>query len=393
MTVRPIVGALALAIALPAGPCAAAGSGQAVVAQAPAPERIASAREAAEHFMDVLEGVGFSGVALVTVGDQQLLKGAYGSAFDAEGQRATVDTVFDLGSITKQFTAASILLLEQEGKLATTDPIGRHLAGLPAEKAGLTIHQLLTHTSGLGDVHGEDHEAVGKEEALKRIAEQKLLFAPGSSFAYSNSAYTLLAAIIERLSGRPYIEFVRERLFKPAGMTSTGFYNEPLWANRLAFHGYFNGEDQGKVTAMPGPYWTVMGNGEALSTLADMQRWVRFLNDGRLLSKSQLAKMQTGYVTRPNGVRWGYATQVHDLALGEAFGHGGVGAGGVAEAYYLPSRDAVMVLYGNRATIRDMKNPDGTMVVLPAREARDELARIIARELGVVAAAPAGSGS
>ena len=336
---------------------------------------------AARELMETLEGVGFSGGVLLARGDEVILRKAYGSAFDAGGQRATTETVFDLGSITKQFTAASILLLEQEGKLRTADPIGRYVDGLPAEKAALTLHQLLTHTSGLGDAHGGDHEAVDKAEALKRIAAQKLRFPPGSSFSYSNSGYTLLAAVIERVSGMSYIDFVRRRLFVPAGMTSTGFYNEPLWSGRAVFHGYANGEDTGDVARMPGPFWTVIGNGEALSTLDDMRAWIRFLHGGKLLKASQLAKMTKGYVSRTSGGRWGYAMQMYDFPIGLALGHGGVGDGGNSEAYYVPQHDLVMVLHSNRTVMREMKNPDGLVVQLPARAARDALAKVLAGTL------------
>ena len=143
----------------------------------------------------------------------------------------TAHTVFSLGSVTKQFTAAAILKLEEQGSSA---PIGRFI-GAPADKAGITLHQLLTHTAGLPVYTGDDFEPAGRDETVAKMLAAPLRFPPGSDFAYSNAGYSLLAAIVVLASGEGYEEFLRANLFTPAGLEATG-YRLPDWDARVIAH-------------------------------------------------------------------------------------------------------------------------------------------------------------
>ncbi|WP_220448211.1 serine hydrolase domain-containing protein [Nonomuraea diastatica] len=152
----------------------------------------------------------------------------FGLADRAARTPATCDTVYDVMSITKQLTAAAILKLETMGRLRTSDPISAHLGPVPPGVGGITVHHLLTHTAGLPEALGDDYDVLSREDMLAGALASEPLSAPGERFRYSNLGYSVLAAIIEKVSGLGYERFLAEHLFAPAGMTSTG-YVLPRW--------------------------------------------------------------------------------------------------------------------------------------------------------------------
>src|SRR4051794_38861163 len=175
---------------------------------------------------------GFSGSVLVVRHGETLLRKGYGLADQKTGAPIVPETAFDLGSITKQFTAAGILRLEMDGKLTTEERLGSYLPAIAKhvglelapdqireDVARITLHQLLTHTSGLDNLYVDQSPAW--KEYLAKLLAQPLLSPPGQEFHYSNSGYDLLAMIVEVVSGVPYERYLREKLFLPAGMSST----------------------------------------------------------------------------------------------------------------------------------------------------------------------------
>jgi CubicO group peptidase (beta-lactamase class C family) len=166
-----------------------------------------------------------SGFVLVTQHDRPIYQHAFGWSDREHHVAADADTSFRVGSVTKQFTAVAILMLQQDGKLHTTDPIATYLPDYPAVGAQITIHQLLTHTSGLPDYtyapafDASRDQPVTVAQLMAEFDDKPLDFAPGSQWAYSNSNYVVLGAIVEKLSGQPYAEFVRQHVLAPAGMT------------------------------------------------------------------------------------------------------------------------------------------------------------------------------
>jgi CubicO group peptidase (beta-lactamase class C family) len=260
---------------------------------------------------------------LVARGEETVLHEGFGAA-DADARRAIDrDTAFAIGSITKLFTAAAILRLQQDGKLATGDALGDHLDGVPEDKAKITLHQLLTHTAGLPEYHdlkgeGGDFAPLTKDVALGRILESKLLFAPGARSQYSNSGYTLLAAVVEEASGREWTKYLRERLFAPAGMKDTGFFGEKLWKHeRVAIglgkkrHGD-NAPDEWPLT------WSTLGNGGIVSTVADLARWCRALEGDAVLDAKRRAQLFEAQVKLPEGGAEGYGWMVGRTPGGES---------------------------------------------------------------------------
>ncbi len=181
-------------------------------------------------FLARLSGFGYSGAMLVVKDGKTILSKGYGFANRIERVPNTAETLFDIGSLSKQFTAAAILKLEQDGKLKVTDTLGKHLPNVPPDKAQVTIHHLLSHTAGIirdtplspkGDP-SIYYEEINRDEALKRVLPKPLQFEPGTKYQYSNAGYMLLAAIVEVASGRAFQEYLKKNIFEPAGMQNTG---------------------------------------------------------------------------------------------------------------------------------------------------------------------------
>jgi len=276
-------------------------------------ERAAGA--ALDSYLRRLEAFGFSGSVLAARRGRVLLDRGYGLAVEETREPYTGDTLFDVASVSKQFTAAAVLALEMEGKLRVEDTLARFFPGPPADKAGITLHQLLTHTGGLPDVLGAEYEPVSRDEMLRRAFAAPLLLPPGKRFRYSNAGYSLLAAVVEVVSGRPLGDFMRERLFLPAGMLHTGFRLPPADRRPLA-HGYGLDGPWGTPLDHPwapdGPWWNLRGNGGVLSTSRDLYRWHLALAGDRVLSRAESEKLVTPYVSegRHTPASYGYGWSI-----------------------------------------------------------------------------------
>lgn len=238
---------------------------------------------------------GFTGVVLVARDGEIVLHEAYGLANREKQVTMKPDTILAIGSTPIDFTKAGILLLAQRGKLKLSDPITKFFENVPDDKKAMTLQQLMTGRSGLPDFHDipsdkdKDHSWIDRDEAVRRILGSQLLFAPGEGRRHSHSAYGLLAAIIEKVSGQSYQDFTREHLYKVAGMTDTGFFGDKIAPERLAI-GYGPRKD-GEINAPPywgKTSWLVMGSGGQTSTALDMWRWVQAVHGGKLLNEESL---------------------------------------------------------------------------------------------------------
>ncbi len=243
-------------------------------------------------YLSRLEGFGFSGAMLVVKDGKVLAESYHGLADRRNKVPASSDTIFGTGSVTKQFTGAAILALESDGKLRVTDPISKYFQNVPEDKAGITIHHLLTHTAGLAGGYGGDYEKVSRDEIIKRAMSEELQSSPGERHAYSNAGYSLAAAIVEIVSGKSIDAFSRERLFRPAGMNSTGYFFPQESEKRMA-RGYRGGVDSERTerkAALDGDLWNLLGNGGVYSTIGDMHKWMIALEQGKVLSKEAKEK-------------------------------------------------------------------------------------------------------
>ena len=220
------------------------------------------------------EAKGFSGVVRLSRNGNVILENGYGLANRASNIRFTPATIVQIGSNTKDFTAVAVLQLQNKGLLSVTDPLSRFFPDAPADKKDITVRQLMRHRAGFPLGLGGDFDAVSRDQLIRNAFAFKLLFPPGSKQSYSNPGYSILAAIIEIVSGKTYDEYVRDNILAPLGMTHTGFLLPKYPMSTLA-HGYrVSGEDAGTMLDKPhaadGPYWNLRGNGGMLSTVDDM---------------------------------------------------------------------------------------------------------------------------
>lgn len=258
-----------------------------------------------DDYMTRLEGVGFSGAVIVVIEGNILLRKGYGLA-DRELNRPVLpSTVFTIGSITKQFTGAAILKLEMMGRLSTDDLITKYFEDVPPDKAGITLHQLLTHSAGFPGAIGDDFDVTATADRFITLAmRSELLFEPGKRYEYSNVGFSILGIIVEKVSGQSYEEFLQEHLFRPAGMTRTGYLMPEYTDEELAV-GYRGNQRWGSVIRQQmledGPGWHLRGNGGIHSTVGDMYRWHQALEGNEVLSETARHKFQVPYVDEGGG--------------------------------------------------------------------------------------------
>lgn len=227
---------------------------------------------------------GFSGSVAVTAGGEPVCLTAYGLADRDADRPNTVDTVFAIGSVSKGFTAAAVFDLVDAGHLTLSDRAGDLVPGLTGPAAGVTVEQLLLHTSGLTGSHGQDHEPLSHDGAVAAIGRLGLAFEPGSDFLYSNAGYTLLALVVEATSGRPYRDqLAAEILPLPGGVVAGGFWDgEPAAPGPRAV-GY---PDEGPTDQMgdfAGPHWALAGNGDLAMTMGELAAWTHALFTGGIV--------------------------------------------------------------------------------------------------------------
>lgn len=239
-----------------------------------------SAAARVDSVLRAAEKQGYSGAVLIARDGRIVFERGYGMADRARRIPFTPRTVVQIGSNTKDFTAVAILQLIQSGNLRLTDSLPRFFANVPADKRGITVRQLLEHRAGLPGSIGPDFEPLTREQLVAKAMATPLRFPPGTSEGYSNTGYSLLAAIIEKMTGVTYDHYVHDYILAPIGLTRTGFHL-PRFAARDLAHGYRDGEDRGTMLSKPhaadGPYWNLRGNGGMLSTLGDMHKFYQVL--------------------------------------------------------------------------------------------------------------------
>jgi CubicO group peptidase (beta-lactamase class C family) len=290
------------------------------------------------------------GAAVLVVRDgEPLVRRSYGLADLARGTKVTPATNFRLASVTKQFTAAAILLLAEEGRLGLDDPARKWLPTLPAAADTVTIRQLLTHTSGLIDYEDVIPASMTAQlqdaDVLTLLEDQdRTYFPPGTAYRYSNSGYALLALVVERASGRSFAEFLRERIFQPLGMAGTVAQQEGISTvgHRAFGHSDVNGSwvrtDQSQTSA-------VLGDGGIYSSIDDLAKWDAALDDGRLLSaESRRLAFTPATPTDDPAVEYGFGWRI----TGDSLWHSGETMGFRNVIVRFPERRLAVVVLTNR---------------------------------------------
>ncbi len=265
--------------------------------------------ESVDRYIEPYVATGsFSGSILIARRGEVLFRGAYGFANLEHQVPNTPRTVYHLASVSRIFTCAAILVLEQRGKLRVDDPVGRHLAGYPRGDA-ITLHHLLTGASGIpnvNDLEGYDLWSTQPQTPstlVEKFRDLPLEFEPGERSVHSNSNYALLALVIETVSGKSYGDFLRDELFAPLGMERTGHDGDPSALIPDRASGY---APVGRAALVNAPTldWSVKtGNGSLYSTVEDLYRWDRALVSGALLSPAAVEKTFTDHVEH-NGYGW-----------------------------------------------------------------------------------------
>lgn len=288
----------------------------------------------------------FMGAALVARGSEVLFNKGYGSADLEWNIPNTPNTKFRLGSVTKQFTAASILLLEERGKLSVSDPVKKYMPDAPAAWDKITIYNLLTHTSGIPNFTSFPEYAklepfaATPTELVARFRDKPLEFVPGEKWNYSNSGYVLLGYLVEKISGTNYEKFVRENIFTPLGMKDSGYDSNSAVVQRRA-QGYVpgkNGYEHAGFIHMSIPH----GAGALYSTTEDLLKWEQGLFGGKLLQAASLEKM-----TKPFLSNYAFGLQVETAGGRKVIEHGGGIEGFNTELEYYPEDKLTVVVLGN----------------------------------------------
>lgn len=290
---------------------------------------------------------------IVTRGGRPLFRKAYGMADVANGRPMTPDTVMRLASITKQFTATGILLLADEGKLFLSDDITRFLPDYPTGGKHITIEHLLTHTSGLANYTSKPgfesnlaaDQTVG--QMIDGFKHDALQSEPGTRYAYSNSGYVLLGAIIEKVSGLSYAQFVEQRIFVPLGMNNSAYAGHERGTAPLA-QGYTRasgaGFEPGKAISMTLPY----AAGALVSTVDDLARWDAAVSSGKLLKPASQQKALTAHVLADgSSAPYGYGWSVGTLRGMPMQSHGGGIYGFSTYAVRLPQQQLYVAVLTN----------------------------------------------
>lgn len=308
-------------------------------------------------YLEQSEINGFSGAVLVAKNDSIIVNKGFGMADKENNISNSPNTVFDICSVTKQFTAAAILKLVENNKLNLEDPISKYFDDLPDDKKNITIHQLLTHTAGFNHGNTDDFDLSPKEVYFSGLFHSKLLFQPGTQYKYSNEGYSILGRIIELVSGQNYESYVNKNLFQPSGMQRTG-YLMPDWDKETIANEYmFNVTNEGSHIAHYKQdreiARTLIANGGINSTNNDMYKWYQALNSNKILSQESIQKLTAPYVAEyeDNSSHYAYGWAIFKSKRGtKVITHNGFNGITYYEFVWFPEENAVILLASNAYT-------------------------------------------
>jgi CubicO group peptidase (beta-lactamase class C family) len=290
----------------------------------------------------------FSGVVTIAKGGKTIFAKAWGLADRAARKPITLNTPFYFASQGKMFTSVSILQLIEAGKLSLDDPIGKYLTDYPnAEMAKVTVRLLLSHQGGAGEMGILEPQDTHNRDTVRSIADILALngsrgpaFTPGSKYEYSNYGFLLLGALVEKISGESYYDYVAEHVFRPAGMSHTRFPLREETGMAIAYTTIGGGPVRSAMDQLP---WRGTPAGGGISTAADLQRFVTALKTGKMLSAALVTE-----ATKNQSHQYGYGFIVSSFKGFPYWGHGG-GAEGMSQVLsYYPVNDTIFVCESNR---------------------------------------------
>lgn len=321
---------------------------------------------AVEAFVDSLFAMAYpsdgpGAVVLVARGDEVLARRAYGMADLELGVELRPDHVFRLASVTKQFTAAAVLLLVEDGLVSTDDPITKYFPDWPTHGHTITVEHLLTHTSGLAShtnlpiMADQMRRDLPLADLINSTRDEPIAFAPGTDWSYNNSAYLMLGAIIEQVGGVPYEQFMRERLFAPLVMPDTRYgHDEPLIPRRVP--GYVPAPAGGVANAPFLSMHVPHAAGALVSTVDDLHRWNRAIASGELMQRETIARAFAPFILADGrSTGYGFGWGIGSAAGRASIEHGGDIPGFATETYWIPDEDLFVAVLSNAQ--RNYANP------------------------------------
>jgi D-alanyl-D-alanine carboxypeptidase len=343
--------------------------------EGPAPARMSESEAIAALQAEIQKRTNedhFAGAVTIAKGHKVVFSGAYGLA-DREHRIANrPDTRFRIGSMNKMFTATAVLQLAQAGKLKLTDPIGKYLTDYPNKEvaAKVTVHHLLTHTGGTGDIFGPDFDknrltlrTLGSYVAL--YGQRPPEFEPGARFDYSNYGFILLGVLVEKVSGASYYDYVREHVFKPAGMTRTdSLSEEESVEGRSVGYRYKNDQWQPNNDTLP-----VRGTsaGGGYSAVADLVSFANAIMAHKLLNAEYTDLLTTGKIEAGPGRKYAYGFSDSDTGGVRWLGHGGGAPGMNGDLRFSPESGYIVAVLANLDPPAATRIADFIAARLPAR--------------------------
>jgi len=294
----------------------------------------------------------FSGAVLVAHGDRPIFAQAYGLADREQTIPNTLDTRFRIGSMNKMFTAVAILQLVQAGKVGLDEPFGKYVTDYPNKDvaSNVSIQELLTHTGGTGDIFGPQFEAHRLrlrtlDDYVKLYGSRGPKFKPGSRWEYSNYGFILLGVVIQRVTGQNYYDYVREHVYVPAGMTSTGSEpeNQPVEHRSVGYTEMNSNRWQPNTDTLP---YRGTSAGGGYSTVNDLLRFAVALQDHKLLDTRYTEMLTTGKVDTPGG-RYAFGFEDDTVNGTRCFGHGGGAPGMNGDLKICPGPHYVIAVLAN----------------------------------------------
>jgi CubicO group peptidase (beta-lactamase class C family) len=307
----------------------------------------------------------FSGLVLVAEKGKPVYHKAFGYLNFETKKPIDTTSIFEMASVSKQFTAMAIMMLKEEGKVNYDDPIEKYLPGLPYKN--ITVRQLLTHTSGLPDYqkimddHWDKTKVAGNPEILEYLKKYHpdKLFAPGERYEYSNTGYVLLGSIAEKASGKDFVEFCRERIFKPVGMKNTDIRSLQKKASIDNFalgHIYVSAKQRYvRADSFPASNYTIwLGNrkgpGRISSTASDLLKWDRALYTGSLITKEALEEAFAPMKLNSDSLSYyGFGWEIETSTLGKVVRHSGDNPGYKTHIIRYVDADKTVILLCNNA--------------------------------------------
>lgn len=318
--------------------------------------RMSEAEAIAGVRQEVEKAVGadrFAGAVIVAKNGKPLFSQAYGMADREKKIADQLGTQFRIGSMNKMFTAVAVLQLVQAGKIKVTDPLGKYLPDYANKDvaAKVTVHHLLTHTGGTGDIFGPEFDAHRLErrtlqDYVKLYEKRGPEFEPGSRWQYSNYGFLLLGVIVEKVSGQNYYDYVREHVFKPAGMNSTDSLpeSEAVPGRSVGYTKDGSADWKPNTDTLP---WRGTSAGGGYSTVEDLLRFANALQNHKLLDAEHTDLLVTGKVDTGRGDKYAYGFVDATQAGIRCFGHGGGAPGMNGELKVCPQSGYVIAVLAN----------------------------------------------